>query len=80
MSLIAFILIGAIAGWFAGQVMKGAGFGLLMNIVLGIVGSVVGGWLFDLFDVQTFGGAGGEFITATFGAIIVLFIAKQIKK
>lgn len=80
MSLLYFILIGAIAGWLAGQIMKGGGFGLLINIILGIVGGAVGGWLFGELGISAGGGLVGSLVTATIGAVVVLFIASLFKK
>ncbi|WP_367390795.1 GlsB/YeaQ/YmgE family stress response membrane protein [Lewinella sp. LCG006] len=80
MSLLYFILIGAIAGWLAGQIMKGGGFGLLVNIILGIIGGAVGGWLFGQLGISAGGGLAGSLITATVGAVAVLFVAGLFKK
>lgn len=80
MSLLYFILIGAIAGWLAGQIMKGGGFGLLVNIILGIIGGAVGGWLFGQLGISAGGGLTGSLITATVGAVAVLFVAGLFKK
>jgi uncharacterized membrane protein YeaQ/YmgE (transglycosylase-associated protein family) len=80
MSLLYFIIIGAIAGWLAGQIMKGGGFGLLINIILGIIGGAVGGWLFGQLGISAGGGLGGSLITATVGAVAVLFVAGLFKK
>lgn len=80
MSILYFILLGAIAGWLAGQIMKGSGYGTLTNIVLGIVGGVVGGWLFGVLGISAGGGLTGSLITATVGAVAVLFVAGLIKK
>ena len=80
MSLLYFIIIGAIAGWLAGQIMKGGGFGLLVNIVLGIIGGAVGGWLFGQLGISAGGGLSGSLITATVGAVAVLFVAGLFKK
>ena len=80
MSLLYFIIIGAIAGWLAGQIMKGGGFGLLVNIILGIIGGAVGGWLFGELGISAGGGLGGSLITATVGAVAVLFVASLFKK
>jgi len=80
MSLLYFILIGAVAGWLAGQIMKGGGFGLLVNIILGIIGGAVGGWLFGQLGISAGGGLGGSLITATVGAVAVLFVAGLFKK
>ena len=80
MSLLYFILIGAIAGWLAGQIMKGGGFGLLINIILGIIGGAVGGWLFGQLGISAGSGIAGSLITATVGAVAVLFVASLFKK
>lgn len=76
MDLIYLLLLGAVAGWLAGQVMKGRGFGLLGNIVVGIVGSFIGGKLIGSIG----GGDLGYLITATLGAVILLFVVSLIKK
>ena len=57
MSFIYFIIIGAVAGWLAGNIMKGGGFGLLMNIILGVIGGVVGGWFFGILGLSSNGGS-----------------------
>ena len=78
-SIIIFLAIGAVAGWLAGVIMKGGGFGLLGDIVIGIIGAVVGGWLFGFFGI-TAGGLIGAIVTATVGAVVLLFIVRLIKK
>ena len=80
MNFLYFILLGAAAGWLAGQIMKGSGYGALTNIVLGIIGGVVGGWLFGALGISAGGGLVGSLITATVGAVAVLFIAGLVKK
>ncbi len=80
MSFIIFIAIGALAGWLAGVIMKGAGFGLLWNIIIGIVGGFLGGWLFGVLGLSLGSGNVGDFITSTIGAVVLLFIAGLIKK
>ena len=77
--LIIFLAIGAVAGWLAGLLMKGGGFGLLVNIVVGIVGAVIGGYVFGLLGISA-GGLIGSIITATAGAVLLLFIIGIIKK
>ena len=79
-SLIAFFIIGAVAGWLAGLLMRGGGFGLLGNIVVGIVGAFVGGFLFGLVGVSAGGGLIGSLITAVVGAAVLLFIVGLFKK
>ena len=73
-ALIIFLIIGAIAGWLAGQIMAGGGFGLIGNIVLGIVGAFVAGWLLPRLGIYIGGGYIGNIINAAIGAIIVLFV------
>jgi len=79
MNLIIFLIIGALAGWLAGVIMKGRGFGIIGNIVVGILGSFLGGWLLPMVGLGM-GGDFGGFITAVIGAVILLFIVSLIKK
>jgi len=79
MDLIIFLLIGALAGWLAGAIMKGGGFGLIGDIVVGVLGSFLGGWLLPKLGLSI-GGDFGGFITAVIGAVILLFIVRLIKK
>jgi uncharacterized membrane protein YeaQ/YmgE (transglycosylase-associated protein family) len=77
--LLIFIVIGAVAGWLAGVIMKGRGFGLLGNIVVGIIGGVFGGFLFRLLAIAA-GGLIGSVVTATVGAVVLLFLVGLFKK
>jgi uncharacterized membrane protein YeaQ/YmgE (transglycosylase-associated protein family) len=77
--MVIFLAIGAVAGWLAGQLLKGGGFGLIGNIVVGVVGAFVGGFAFSLLGVSA-GGLVGSIITATVGAIILLVIVGIIKR
>jgi len=79
MSLVWFLIIGALAGYFAGQLTKGSGFGLGMNLVIGIIGAVLGGFLFGLLGLAAYGLI-GSLITATIGAVVLLWIVKMVKK
>lgn len=79
MNIILFLIIGGIAGWLAGLIMKGRGFGVLANIGIGIVGSIIGGFVFRLLGLAA-QGAVGELVTATAGAVLLLFIVSAIKK
>ncbi len=78
-SLLAFLFIGAVAGWLAGKLMKGGGFGLLGNIVVGVIGALIGGYVFDAVGVRA-GGMIGSIVIATVGAGILLFVVGLIKK
>jgi len=79
MEFLYFIIIGAIAGWLAGTLMKGGGYGFLINAILGIIGGVFGGWIFGVLGIGI-GGDFGPFITAVVGAMAILFIAGLFKK
>jgi uncharacterized membrane protein YeaQ/YmgE (transglycosylase-associated protein family) len=79
-SFIWFLIIGAIAGWLAGLVMKGRGFGLLGDIIVGIIGAFLGGWLFGRLGVSFGGGLAGSLIVAFLGAVILLFLVRLIKR
>ena len=78
-SVILILLIGAAAGWLAGNIMKGRGFGAVGNIVVGIVGAFLGGFLFSLVGLKA-GGIIGSLITATVGALVLLWVVNLIKK
>jgi len=79
-NLIWFLIIGAIAGWLAGQFMKGRGFGLLGDIIVGVIGAFLGGWLFSTFGVSLGGGLIGSLIVAFIGAVVLLFLVRLIKR
>jgi uncharacterized membrane protein YeaQ/YmgE (transglycosylase-associated protein family) len=79
MGLIGSIIIGCLAGFCAGKLMKGGGFGFIMNLVLGLFGGLVGGWLFDQLGIA-WGGLLGQLGTAIVGAVAILWVASLIKK
>ncbi|MGE0850799.1 MAG: GlsB/YeaQ/YmgE family stress response membrane protein [Hyphomicrobiaceae bacterium] len=79
-ALIIFLIIGAIAGWLAGQLMRGGGFGLIGNIIVGIVGAFVAGWLLPGLGIYIGGTYVAEVINAAIGAIIVLFVVGLLKR
>jgi uncharacterized membrane protein YeaQ/YmgE (transglycosylase-associated protein family) len=78
-ALIWILVIGSVAGWLAGLVMKGRGFGVAGNIVIGILGAVVGGFLFRLLGIVFFG-IFGSLLVAFLGAVVLLFVVGLIKK
>ena len=78
--IIAWLIIGAIAGWLAGVLVKGGGFGLIVDIIVGIVGAFIGGWLSGVLHISLGGGWIGSIITALIGAVILLFIIRLIKR
>lgn len=73
MDILWFLIIGLVAGWIAGELMRGDGFGLVGNIVVGIVGALVGGFLFQLFGVEAYGTI-GNLVMAVIGAVVLLFL------
>ena len=79
MNIILFLLIGLVAGWLAGKIMKGKGFGLIGNIVIGCIGAVLGGFLFRLIGIAAYGLI-GSLIVALVGAIVLIWIVNLIKK
>ena len=78
MYLISILVIGAVAGWLAGQVMRGRGFGLLGDIVVGIVGSLIGGLVFGLLGIYTYGLV-GRIVMATVGAVLLLYLVRKLR-
>ncbi|MEM7500520.1 MAG: GlsB/YeaQ/YmgE family stress response membrane protein [Pseudomonadota bacterium] len=79
MEIFTFLVIGAISGLIAGQIMRGGGFGLLTNMGLGVVGALFGGLLFSLLGISA-GGILGSIVTATVGAIAILYIGGILNK
>lgn len=77
--LIWWIIVGLIAGWAAGKIMKGGGYGVVMDIVLGIVGAVVGGWLMGMVGIHA-GGTIGTILVAILGAVFLIWLTRMIKK
>ena len=78
-SLIWFLIIGIIAGWLAGKVMRGRGFGIIGDLIVGIIGAFIGGWVFGLIGIHA-GGAIGSIITAFAGALLLLFLIRLIRR
>ncbi|AVO46177.1 GlsB/YeaQ/YmgE family stress response membrane protein [Phreatobacter cathodiphilus] len=79
-SLLVLILIGAIAGWLAGLIVKGFGFGLVGNIVIGILGALIATWLFPRLGVSLGAGILSAIVSATLGAVILLVIVGLIRR
>ena len=79
-SLLIFLLVGAIAGWLAGMIVKGRGLGLVGNIVVGIVGAFLAGWLLPQLGLYIGGGLIGAIINAMIGAIILLVIIMAVRR
>ena len=79
MNILIMLAIGAVAGWLAGILMKGGGFGLIGNIIIGVFGAVVGGFIFSFLGISA-GGLIGSIVMATVGAAILLAIVGVIKR
>jgi uncharacterized membrane protein YeaQ/YmgE (transglycosylase-associated protein family) len=78
--IIAWLVIGAIAGWLAGQIVKSGGFGLIVDIIVGIVGAVIGGYLAGVLGISIGGGLISSIIVAVIGAVILLLVLRLIKR
>jgi uncharacterized membrane protein YeaQ/YmgE (transglycosylase-associated protein family) len=79
-SLLIFLLVGVLAGWLGGIVVKGYGLGLVGDMVVGVIGSFIGGWLFNYFHVVHGAGFLGNLIGATVGAIVLLFVLRLVRR
>lgn len=79
MNWIWFIIIGIVAGYFAGLIMKGGGFGIILNLILGVIGGLFGGWILGALGLG-FGGILGSLLTAVIGAILLLWIASWFQR
>ena len=79
--IMVFLIIGGVAGWLAGLILKGGGgFGLIGNVVVGVLGAFFGGWLFSVLGISVGGEWIGPMVTATVGAIVLLLAIRVIKK
>ncbi len=77
---IGYIVIGALAGWIAGKLVRGSGDGLLMNIVIGVVGALIGGFLLSFFLNTAGGGWFFTLFTAILGSVILLWIVGKVRR
>lgn len=80
MGIVYWIVVGLVAGWLAGQVMKGGGYGVLADIILGLLGGVIGGWLFGQLGVGAGGGVIGSIVVAFVGAVILVAITRVLRR
>ena len=80
MDLLYWIIVGAIAGWLAGKLMEGRGFGFLGNVVVGVVGALIGGYLLGHLGLSFGGGLIGTILNAVIGAIVLLVIIGLVRK
>ena len=80
MDFLWFLIVGLIAGWLAGLLVKGGGFGLVGDLVVGVIGAFIGGYLFSLFGASAGGGLIGSIVVATVGAVLLLIVVRAIKR
>ena len=80
MGLLYFMIVGLVAGWLAGQVMKGGGYGIIADIILGTLGGIMGGWIFGTLGIWPGGGLIGAIVVAFVGAVFLVWITRLIKK
>ena len=78
-SLLVFLLIGVIAGWLAGQFMRGTGFGIVGDLIVGVLGAVIGGWLLPRLGVHLGAGILAAILNATIGAIVLLLVVSLVR-
>jgi uncharacterized membrane protein YeaQ/YmgE (transglycosylase-associated protein family) len=78
-SLIVILAVGLIAGWLAGQIVRGTGYGLINDLVIGVIGAFIGGWLLPRLDINLGGGIIAAIIDATIGAILLLVILRFVR-
>jgi uncharacterized membrane protein YeaQ/YmgE (transglycosylase-associated protein family) len=79
MSWLILILVGLVAGWLAGKIVQGSGFGLIGDIVIGIVGALIAGWLLPRLGLFIGGDIIGAIINATIGAVLLLVVIRLVK-
>jgi len=80
MGFILWIIVGLVAGWLAGVIMKGGGYGLIGDLILGLIGALVGGWLFSLILPSAEPtGLIGSIIVATIGAVVLVAIVRLVR-
>ncbi len=80
MSLLWFLVVGLVAGWLAGMLVKGGGFGLIGDLIVGVIGAFLGGFLFTTLGIAKGSGLIGSLLVATVGAVVLLFIVRLIKR
>ena len=78
--IIFWIVIGGVAGWLAGTLVKGGGFGLFGDIIVGIIGAFIGGWLAGVLGISIGSGLIASLVTATLGAVVLIVILRLIRR
>jgi uncharacterized membrane protein YeaQ/YmgE (transglycosylase-associated protein family) len=79
--LLVILVVGLIAGWLAGQIMKGSGYGLIGDLVIGVIGAFIGTWLWGLLHLPLIGGFWiNAIVISTVGALVLLFVLRLVKR
>lgn len=78
--IVTMLVVGGVAGFLAGLIMKGGGFGIIGNVIVGVLGAFAGSFLFEQVGIRIAGGLAGSLITAVIGSVVVLFVIGLIKK
>ncbi len=79
-TLLIWLVVGAVAGWLAGTIVKGGGFGLIGDIVVGIIGAFIGGWLAGVLHLHVGTGILATIVTATLGAVVLILILRLVRR
>ena len=79
-SLLIMLIVGAVAGWLAGLIVRGFGFGLIGNIIVGIIGAFIAGWLLPRLGIHIGRGMVGAIINATIGAVVLLVVLGLVRR
>ena len=80
MNLLWFLIVGIVAGWLAGVLVKGGGFGVIGDLIVGAIGAVLGGWLFTTLGASAGGGLVGSISVATIGAVVLLLLVRVVRR
>jgi uncharacterized membrane protein YeaQ/YmgE (transglycosylase-associated protein family) len=78
-SLVLILVVGVVAGWLAGQLVRGTGFGLIGDLIIGVIGAFIGTWLLPQLNIHIGSGMVGAIVTATVGAVLLLIILRVIR-
>jgi uncharacterized membrane protein YeaQ/YmgE (transglycosylase-associated protein family) len=79
-SLVLILVVGVVAGWLAGQLVRGTGFGLIGDLIIGVIGAFIGTWLLPRLNIHIGSGIVGAIVSATIGAVLLLIILRVFRK
>lgn len=78
-SLLVIVVVGIVAGWLAGQIVRGTGYGLLHDLIIGVVGAFIGGWLLPRLNIHLGAGLIAAIVNATVGAVVLLLVLRLVR-